>query len=177
MRGWEVLRVDNGAGTAADVRADLRTWSAPAGYSCDLLWASPPCQAFSTANNAHRDPDAGIELVLAALRIRDEVRPRWWAIENVHGATRAIGELLGPPVARYGSFYLWGNFPPFEANVPRDKTRKSGRRRAERRAAIPWPVALGIVVACEQLDAELGAIGRGRIAALAPALDRGVGEP
>lgn len=155
VRGWEVVRVDNAAGTAADVRADLREWSPAPGEAFDLLWASPPCQNFSTANNARRDTSAGMELVEAAIRIRDQVRPRWWVLENVHGATRAIGELLGPPVARYGSFYLWGVFPPFEAIVPREKTKLSGRRRAERRAAIPWPIAEGIVLACERLDAEL----------------------
>lgn len=156
VRGWEVLRVDNGAGTAADVRADITCWSAPSG-PWDLLWASPPCTQLSTANARTRDLEQGLVCVRAALRIVHEARPRWWVLENVHGATRAIGELIGPPVARYGSFYLWGVFPPFEAHVPREKTRLSGRRRAERRAAIPWAISDGLARACEALAAELGA--------------------
>lgn len=155
VRGWEVVRVDNGPECAADVRADLRTWTPPAGERFDLVWASPPCTSFSSANQRTRDCAAGLELVHAALGIVRAVRPRWWALENVHGATRAIASLLGPPIARYGSFYLWGVFPPFEAQVRRDKTRLSGRRRAERRAAIPWAISDGLVRACEALAAEL----------------------
>jgi hypothetical protein len=154
VRGWRVLRVDNAIGTTHDVRADLATWSPPKEHF-DLVWASPPCTLLSTANQQTRDVAEGLVLVKAALRIIAEVRPRWWVLENVHGATRAIGDLIGPPVARYGSFYLWGNFPPFEANVPREKTKLSGRRRAERRAAIPWVISLGLIRACEALAEEL----------------------
>lgn len=155
VRGWEVVRVDNGEGTAADVRADLMTWEPPA-EPFDLVWASPPCTQLSTASRL-RDVEAGLVLVDAALRIIRTVRPRWWVLENVHGATRAIGSRIGPPVACYGSFYLWGVFPPFAADVPREKTKLSGRRRAERRAAIPWSISDGLVRACEQLAAELRA--------------------
>ena len=152
VRGWEVVRIDNGEGTAADIRADLATWQ-PSGVF-DLVWASPPCTQLSTASRL-RNVDAGLVLVDVALRIIRELRPRWWVLENVHGATRAIASRIGPPVACYGSFYLWGVFPPFDAVVLRDKTKLSGRRRAERRAAIPWAVSDGLVRACERLAAEL----------------------
>jgi hypothetical protein len=39
--------------------------------------------------------------------------------------------------------------------VPRTKTKLSGRRRAERRAAIPWAISEGLVRACETLAQEL----------------------
>lgn len=155
VRGWDVVRIDNAPGTAWDLRADLSTWEPAPGDAYDLVWASPPCTQLSTASS-RRDVDAGMVLVRAAVRIIRAIRPRWWVLENVHGATRAIGALLGPPVACHGSFYLWGVFPPFEATVARDKTAKSGRRRAERRAAIPWAISDGLVRACEQLAAELG---------------------
>lgn len=164
VRGWDVTRIDFAEGTAADIRADLSTWSPGEGETCDLVWASPPCTGFSSANPG-RDPEAALALVRHALRIIRALRPRWWVLENVHGSTRAIGSLLGPPVAVYGSFYLWGVFPPFSADVPRDKTKKSGRRRAERRGAIPWAVSDGLVRACEALDAELAAAG-GRLEVL-----------
>lgn len=162
VRGWDVTRIDNAEGTAHDVRADLATWLPDEGAWWDLIWASPPCTELSTANNLTRDVDSGLVLVRAALRIIRQVRPRWWVLENVHGATRAIGSLIGPPVAQYGSFYLWGVFPPFEASVPRNKTKLSGRRRAERRAAIPWAISDGLVRACEALADELDAPGRRR---------------
>lgn len=156
VRGWEVVRVDNGEGTAADIRADLATWETSEWF--DLVWASPPCTQLSTASRL-RDVDAGLVLVDAALRIIRRIRPRWWVLENVHGATRAIGSRIGPPVACYGSFYLWGVFPPFEATVAREKTKLSGRRRAERRAAIPWAISDGLVRACEALATELAPVG------------------
>jgi C-5 cytosine-specific DNA methylase len=156
VRGWRVLRVDNALGTAHDVRADLATWLPQPSERFDLVWASPPCTELSSASTK-RDVTAGLVLVQAALRIIRVVQPRWWVLENVHGATRAIGDLIGPPVATYGSFYLWGVFPPFEADVPRNKTKLSGRRRAERRAAIPWAISLGLVRACEELARELDA--------------------
>jgi hypothetical protein len=155
VRGWQVVRIDHAAGTAHDIRADLAVWD-PAELvgGADLVWASPPCTKLSTASQ-WRDVEAGLVLVRAALRIIGAIQPRWWVLENVHGATRAIGSILGPPVATYGSFYLWGNFPPFEAHVARDKTKRSGRRRAERRAAIPWAISEGLVLACERLAAEM----------------------
>jgi hypothetical protein len=155
-----VIRVDSEPCTAADVRADIRDWSPPPG-PWDLVWASPPCTSFSTANHATRDLDAGMELVFAAIEIIKRARPRWWVIENVHGSTRAIAEVLGPYVAKYGSFYLWGVFPPFDASVPRTKTKITGRRAAERRAAIPWAISDGLIRACEVLADELGAAAPG----------------
>jgi len=157
VRGWEVLRIDNAEGTAADVRADLAAWEPDGCFPkgrFDLVWASPPCTQLSTASRL-RDVEAGLVLVDAALRIIRTLRPRWWVLENVHGATRAIASRIGPPVACYGSFYLWGCFPPFEAQVQRSKTKLSGRRRAERRAAIPWAIADGLARACEALALEL----------------------
>lgn len=155
VRGWQVVRIDSGEGTAADLRADLATWEPPyqAGHF-DLIWASPPCLQLSTAGR-NRNVAEGLVLVRAALDIIRRLAPRWWVLENVHGATRAIGSLIGPPVAVHGSFYLWGVFPPFSAAVARDKTKLSGRRRAERRAAIPWAISDGLVRACERLALEL----------------------
>lgn len=175
VRGWEVVRIDNGEGTAADIRADLSTWEPPTGERFDLVWASPPCTQLSTAGR-NRDVDAGLVLVRAALRIIRTIAPRWWVLENVHGATRAIGGIIGPPVACYGSFYLWGVFPPFEARVTRDKTRLSGRRRAERRAAIPWVVSDELVRACEKLAAELPPKPPPAGVELAPSCPRAIAE-
>jgi C-5 cytosine-specific DNA methylase len=158
VRGWKVTRIDNAPGTAANLRLDLTDWQT-AVYAIDrpvdLLWASPPCTALSTVNQKRRDIGEGMLLVRATIALIQRLEPRWWVLENVHGATRAIGDLLGPPVQRHGSFYLWGNFPPFTAEVPRDKTKKSGRRRAERRAEIPYAISDGLVRACEALAREL----------------------
>jgi hypothetical protein len=155
VRGWRVFRIDIAPDSAADLRTDLRYWNPDPADKWDLVWASPPCAALSTANNRTRDLSLGLELVKTALRIIDQTKPRWWVLENVHGATRAIASLIGPPVATYGSFYLWGVFPPFDAKVPRNKTKMTGRRRAENRARIPWEISEGLVKACERLALEL----------------------
>lgn len=177
VRGWDVVRIDNGEGTCADIRADLAAWQpSPEIGAFDLVWASPPCTQLSTApagrlhEERARDVDKGLVLVRSALAIIRAVAPRWWVLENVHGATRAIGGILGPPVACYGSFYLWGVFPPFEARVGRDKTKMSGRRRAERRAAIPWAISDGLVRACEALARELGPLHPAAPQVLLPAI-------
>lgn len=157
VRGWRVYRIDKDACANANLKVDLLGWE-PTGY-WDLIWASPPCALLSGARTKGRDLVEGVKLVHLAKSIIDKLKPRWWVIENVHGATLAISALLGPPVERYGSFYLWGCFPPFEASIPRDKTKMSGRRRSERRARIPWAISYGLVTACERLAVELGILG------------------
>lgn len=153
VRGWRVLRIDNAPDSNANIRVDLLNWS-PIG-TFDLIWASPPCNLLTTVRPKGRDVEKGLELVERSIEIIRQLKPRWWVIENVHGATRAIASLLGPPVERYGSFYLWGCFPPFEASVERNKKKLSGRRRAERRARIPWSISYGLVVACENMFSEI----------------------
>jgi DNA (cytosine-5)-methyltransferase 1 len=50
----------------------------------DLIWASPPCQAYSIANNIHGRTDHP-DLV-GSVRARLEARGGLWIIENVPGA-------------------------------------------------------------------------------------------
>jgi len=51
----------------------------------DIVIGSPPCHHFSTAKS-NRDPYKGMELVMEFLRWVDEIRPKWWIMENVEGA-------------------------------------------------------------------------------------------
>ena len=66
-----------------DVR-DLDAIEAVAGPSCDLLWSSFPCQAFSTAGKrlGASDERNGWPWTVDAL---DRFRPRWFLAENVRG--------------------------------------------------------------------------------------------
>jgi hypothetical protein len=187
VRGWRVFRIDNASDSNADLKMDLSKWLPWESElypitQWDLIWASPPCDLLTTVRSKGRDIDKGLELVKRAIEIINHLKPRWWVIENVHGATRAISRLIGSPVERYGSFYLWGCFPPFEAKVSRNKTKLSGRRRAERRARIPWAISYGLVTACEQTDRELrGQLGASlkpaRMPAEAPSGPRARPEP
>lgn len=112
--GWEVIGVDIEPKFKPDIIADLTDWHWEGG-AVDLIWASPPCQEFSTVRRPRiYDPD--MSLVEASRRIIEEVAPDWWVIENVRGAVR----FLGLNYQRAGAFYLWGNIPPL--------------------GAFPWPV-------------------------------------
>ena len=66
-----------------DVR-DLDAIEAVAGSSCDLLWSSFPCQAFSAAGKrlGASDDRNGWPWTVDAL---DRFRPRWFLGENVRG--------------------------------------------------------------------------------------------
>ena len=66
-----------------DVR-ELDAIEAVAGPSCDLLWSSFPCQAFSTAGKrlGASDDRNGWPWTVDAL---DRFRPRWFLAENVRG--------------------------------------------------------------------------------------------
>lgn len=89
--------------------------------------ANPVCTEFSAARYGNtfgggsRDrskPESGMELVLECMRVIDEARPAWWAIENP--ATGLLKNYLGAPAFAYepwqfGSPWtkrtgLWGSF-------------------------------------------------------------------
>lgn len=110
--GWTVVTVDIDARFEPDVVADLLTWRYT-GLRPDFIWASPPCTEFSRESmpwcRTGKQPDMGI--VLSCKRIIEEVRPRYWVIENVKGAIRYFDPILGRPRASFGPFFLWGFFP------------------------------------------------------------------
>lgn len=70
-----------------------------------ILWASPPCEAFSVAAigknwNSDRTPKhpraiLAQKLVAKTLRIIREVRPSWWFIENPRGMLRTLPLMRG----------------------------------------------------------------------------------
>lgn len=110
-RGHDVDTLDIEPGFNPTYCMDIRVFHPEKQY--DVILASPPCTEFSKASMPWtRDrarPDT--ELLEETLRVIDEAEPRYWAIENVRGAVPYFKPLLGPPVARFGSRYLWGRFP------------------------------------------------------------------
>lgn len=86
--------------------------------------ANPPCTEFSTArsNGKSRNLPGGIFLVQHCQRIIDELKPKFWVIENP--ATGDLKKFLGKPTYSYEPWWfgspwtkrtsLWGKF-----NIPK----------------------------------------------------------
>jgi DNA (cytosine-5)-methyltransferase 1 len=55
----------------------------------DAIWGSPPCINFSVANSKKK-PEDGMILVKKFLQIIDELRPKYWIMENVHGVGKFV---------------------------------------------------------------------------------------
>lgn len=172
-RNWDVLGIDSEQRLLPDVCADLRSWRYE-GPPVDLIWASPPCDEFARWDKPaswfpNRQPPS-LDLVMAAQRIIRDVKPRFWIIENVRGARRFVAPLLGQPLDRSGSVWIWGHMPAlFRLPSPQPgghKWRLSPHVRAgadpvlaslvgyERRrwlrARIPYDVSLAVAEACER---------------------------
>lgn len=74
------------AGFAHVIEGDVRAVDYAALGAFDLMWASPPCQPFSSAGRREGATDErdGWPWTLDAI---DAVRPRWFVAENVSGMT------------------------------------------------------------------------------------------
>lgn len=129
-RGYNVICVDNDPRTRPDILADVR--ALPIAGRPIFIWASPPCQQYSLANQARR-PD--LSLWEATLEVIRELAPRFWVIENVRGACR----YWGIPAARWGPWFIWANF---RIRVPRSSAPPKMRHRdPAERARIPTLLA------------------------------------
>ena len=110
----------------------------------DLLLASPPCTEFSRHDLPWVDkrglPPPDMSLVEACFRLRDEINPRLFVLENVRGLQKFIGPAT---VVRY-PYYLWGDL----VLLPRFKHRK-GNRRPRSIMRSRWPEALAKALASQ----------------------------
>lgn len=160
--GWTVTRIENNPvfgpggehyvpGTKTiDVMDDIdKLYNG----DVDFLWASPPCYEFSTAYMSIRSRKARLglkhkpdmTLINRTIELIDLIKPRYWAIENVVGASKYFQPLLGKHRLLVGSAMLWGNFPiiGFEALEKAYKKKKGDLARwsdirANERAKIPY---------------------------------------
>jgi hypothetical protein len=99
--GHSTFTVDNDTRHAPDLHINVLALAATVlPYRPDMLWASPPCEAFSVAaigHNWHPDGTPKSERALLALRVIDKTLslirttgPRWWFIENPRGMLRTL---------------------------------------------------------------------------------------
>lgn len=68
----------------------------------DLVFGGPPCQGFSFGG-VHQANDPRNELLKEFARLVDELRPRYFVLENVRGLLRRDGRLLKPFLNRVAS--------------------------------------------------------------------------
>ena len=142
---WEVIGVDNDPRRAADVLADVRRL--PITGTVEFIWASPPCQEFSTLPPGRSARRPSLDAVFAAFEAVRDLRPRFWIIENVVGAI----PFLGIPAQKIGPFCLWGYFPLIMAPLSVVDHRKMtpDRKTAVARAAIPFDLSEAVYQAVE----------------------------
>jgi site-specific DNA-cytosine methylase len=118
VTGVDIVRRPKYPAAARHVLADLTRLEADDLPRTEWDHWSPPCTRFSQVRgNRKVDPptDADLDLLRAAIRLRDARRPRYWSIENVRGAVPWFTPLLGAPRLSHGPFVFWTspNFPAF----------------------------------------------------------------
>jgi len=150
-RGHHVITVDIEKNFKPSVVADVRFL--PIRGKFDIILASPPCDEFSKASMPWYDgvvPD--MTLLKATVQIIQELKPRFWVIENVRGAIPYFEPYLGGYRQRCGSRYLWGNFPRFycrhEKCYGKWRLPPSPMRKALR-SKIPYEISLKLCLAVE----------------------------
>lgn len=133
--------------------------------SADWVHASPPCQRFSSARASRvTDPptEDDLDILLACLRIKDALKPRFWSVENVRGAVPWFTKVMGAPTFANGPYVFWGEFPGFLLEKDRHRKGFGGIKWAKDKARDPWirslvpssiayPMADAIARACRPL--------------------------
>ena len=125
--GHEVIRLELDPSHGADLTMDVREFAKdptrylPAGWVPDVIWASPPCTAFSMAGSGkgrvrwdyrakgdedpfygprvpiHEVSRLGCEVVLACLAVIEKLKPRFWWLENPQGGLQTMGFMRNVP--------------------------------------------------------------------------------
>lgn len=159
---WDVLRIDNNpllSEIPHTIMMDIENITIEDAHrmKVDLLWASPPCTEFSQGYSApgptaKREGKAflpGLGMVKKSMEIIQEVKPRFWVIENVIGSIKHLKKLLGEPRQIIGPYVLWGNFPFIHWSPPPDHKKpdawSTNPLRANIRAKIPLGLSEGLL--------------------------------
>lgn len=132
--GHEYITVDINKRFNPDITADILTLDYKSLGPADLIWASPPCNAYSVASfryhwkieNNTRIPISELtviseKLVLHTLEIINLINPKGWLMENPRGMLRKMPYMRGihrttVTYCQYGEKYrkptdLWGFIP------------------------------------------------------------------
>ena len=157
--GWEVVTVDINPEFNPTICCNIedlwltdefKSWKVG---EFDLIWASPPCIEFFKVSAPWFEEygnTPSLELVECAKAIVNILQPKTWVIENTKSGSRFIKNILGSPRLVLECFYLWGNFPIFEAKVDKNHKTKSdpGKNdplRSNKRAKIPLEISRALL--------------------------------
>jgi hypothetical protein len=149
------------------IKADFEDWKPDQYY--DIILASPPCNHFSKVNqnwNGKNNNTKGLDLVWRTFALIQEMKPKYWIIENVKG----LAEFIDKPddVVRYGhsvhrkSAYLWSNIGKLgffshmivkntnrhtfkHPKGKRERTLHDGPRGSSSLAVIPYPLSQAVL--------------------------------
>ena len=151
---WTVIRIDNYElleSVPHTIIMDIAEFNPLVLEDFNVVWASPPCTEFSTAN-PNRNPELGLPLVERAIEIIDALKPGCWIIENVKGSIKHLTPLLGPPRLILGPYVLWGNFPLFWVDMDgysklENDPWSDDPLRTQKRALVPLSISQGLLEA------------------------------
>ena len=175
---WRVIRIDNNAELLEHVRGMwlldmkdvenvlqvLRAHLYDVDVERIVVWASPPCNQFSTKNPNRDESTFDLSLLNNTVFLIEELKIHFnvtdWIIENVKGATTTFNDELGMYRQRIGPFFLWGEFVPIPClfselhhhRKPFNKTNSKTPLRSNIHAKIPYALSESLK---ENLDRQL----------------------
>jgi site-specific DNA-cytosine methylase len=158
--GWEVVTVDINPEFNPTICRNIedlwltdefKSWQVG---EFDLIWASPPCVEFYKVNapwfeEYGRTPS--LDLVECAKAIINILQPKHWVIENTKSGMPWIKKILGQPRQNIsGVYYLWGDYPLFDAKVPQNHKALNDPGghdplRSNKRAKIPLEISRALL--------------------------------
>jgi len=189
--GNEVVTLDNSVKFNPTILQDILDMPDDYFDYFDIVWASPPCTAFSVAaigKNWTKTSDGmlipksdnallGIELLRKTIRIIENIKPKYWFIENPRGAMRKMPEVQGyhrktvtycqygdtrmKPTDIWTNFREWKERPPCKngdpchISAPRgSRTGTQGLKGAMERGVIPEQLFVEIFEQLSKLKEE-----------------------